>query len=52
MSQGKKWRKGRYKVINWPTYNKDLKKRGDLTIWFTQEGIEKWIEDEAIIRCR
>jgi hypothetical protein len=34
MSQGKKWRKGKYKVINWGTYNKDLKKRGDLTIWF------------------
>jgi hypothetical protein len=46
MSQRKKWRKGKYTVINWKAYNKDLKKRGDLTIWFTQEGIEKWIEEE------
>ena len=52
MSQGKKWRKGKYKVINWGIYNKDLKKRGDLTIWFTQEGIEKWLEEEASIRYR
>ncbi len=52
MNQTKKWREGKYKVINWPTYNKDLKKRGDLAIWFTQERIEKWIEDDAIIRCR
>jgi hypothetical protein len=52
MSQGKKWRKGKYKVINWRTYNKDLKKRGDLTVWFTQEGIDKWLEKEASIRYR
>jgi hypothetical protein len=52
MKEEKKWRKGKYKVINWGTYNKDLKKRGDLTIWFTQEGIEKWIEEEGSARCR
>ena len=32
MNQGKKWRKGKYNVINWVTYNKDIKKMGDLTI--------------------
>ena len=52
MSQWKKWRKGKYKVINWGTYNKDLKKRGDLTMWFTQDGIEKWIEEEEDVKCR
>ena len=26
MSKGKKWRKGKYKVINWGAYNKNLKK--------------------------
>lgn len=30
----------------------NLKKRGDLTIWFTQEGIEKWLEEESSIRGR
>lgn len=52
MSKGKKWRKGKYKVINWGAYNKNLKKRGDLTIWFTQEGIEKWLEEEASVKFR
>lgn len=52
MGQGKKWRKGKYKVINWGAYNKTLKKRGDLTIWFTQEGIEKWLEEEASVKFR
>ena len=52
MSKGKKWRKGKYKVINWGAYNKKLKKRGDLTIWFTQEGIEKWLEEEASVKFR
>lgn len=52
MSKGKKWRKGKYKVINWGTYNKDLKKRGDLTIWFTEEGIRKWLEEEASVKFR
>ncbi|MBY0378764.1 MAG: IS5 family transposase [Burkholderiales bacterium] len=52
MSKGKKWRKGKYKVINWWTYNKDLKKRGYLTIWFTQEGIEQLIEEEASVKFR
>jgi len=29
-----------------------LKNREDLTIWFTQEGIEKWVEGEGRIRVR
>ena len=33
-------------MINWKPYNKSLKKRGDITIWFTEEGIEKWYEEE------
>ena len=31
-------RKGKYKVVNWSTYNKSLKHRGDLTIWFTEDS--------------
>ena len=44
--------KGKYKVINWEPYNKYLKNRGDLTIWFTQEEIEKWVEGEGRMYCR
>ncbi len=31
-----------YKVTNWPEYDKALKNRGSLTIWFTEEAIEAW----------
>ena len=44
--------KGESKVINWGSYNKYLKNRGDLTIWFTQEGIEKWVEGGGGMRVR
>jgi len=52
MSKKEKLRKGKYKVINWESYNKYLKNRGDLTIWFTQEGIEKWVEEKGRMRVR
>ncbi len=52
MAKKEKLRKGKYKVINWRTYNKDLKNRGNLTIWFTEEGIRKWLEEEVRIRGR
>ena len=45
-------REGKYKVENWPTYNKALIKRGDLTIWFTAEGIENWYEEELMDKAR
>lgn len=41
----KRLRKGKYKVVNWSSYNKSLEKRGDITIWFTEEWIEKWYEE-------
>jgi hypothetical protein len=48
----KKLRNSKYKVINWGTYNQSLKNRGDLTIWFTQEGLDKWLEAEPVIKNR
>ena len=45
-------REGKYKVKNWPTYNKALVKRGDLTIWFSEEGLEKWYEEESENKSR
>ena len=29
----------RYKVTNWADYNHALRRRGDITIWFTEEAI-------------
>ena len=34
--------KTRYKVTNWPEYNAALRRRGDFTIWFTEEAIVGW----------
>jgi len=31
--------KSRYKVTNWPEYNNALRKRGDFTVYFTEEAI-------------
>lgn len=37
-----KFKKATYKVINWAAYNESLRKRGDITIWFTEEAIKAW----------
>ena len=37
-----KFEKPRYKVANWPEYNAALRRRGDFTIWFTEEAIAEW----------
>ena len=34
--------KSRYRVTNWKEYNQALRDRGDITVWFTPEAIEKW----------
>ncbi|MFC1762569.1 IS5 family transposase [Planctomycetota bacterium] len=31
-----------YRVKNWPEYEKSLRDRGDIAIWFSQEAIEAW----------
>ena len=37
-----KFKKATYKVTNWAEYNDALRKRGDITIWFTDEAIQSW----------
>ncbi|OED43182.1 hypothetical protein ACH42_10865 [Endozoicomonas sp. (ex Bugula neritina AB1)] len=44
-----KIKKATYKVTNWSDYNKALRKRGDITVWFTDEAIAAWTP-EAIKR--
>ena len=34
--------KSRYKLINWPEYNKSLVNRGKITIWFSEDAIKDW----------
>lgn len=32
----------KYRIRNWSEYNKTLVNRGSLTVWFSEEFIEKW----------
>ncbi len=34
--------KTKYRVTNWPEYERGLKSRGDITVWFSQEAREAW----------
>jgi Transposase DDE domain len=34
--------KARYRVTNWPEYEAALVRRGDLTLWFTDEAVAAW----------
>jgi hypothetical protein len=34
--------KPRYRVTNWPKYDASLKRRGRLTVWFTDEAVAAW----------
>src|ERR687894_975087 len=34
--------RARYKVSNWPEYDRALQQRGSLTVWVTPEGLAAW----------
>ena len=34
--------KPRYRVTNWAEYDAALKRRGSLTVWFTDEAVQAW----------
>jgi hypothetical protein len=38
--------KPKYRVTNWPEYNKSLKQRGSVTFWFSEDVREKWLTHE------
>ena len=42
-----KFKKTKYKVKNWANYNDALRKRGDITVWFTEEAIASWIPEST-----
>lgn len=35
-------KKTRYKLKNWPEYNRALKRRGDITLWFSNDVAKTW----------
>ncbi len=40
-----KFDKARYKVRNWPEYDRALRNRGGLTVWFSEEAVTAWRPD-------
>ena len=39
-----KYRK-KYKIRNWPSYERSLINRGDLTLWLSEDVIQSWNSD-------
>ena len=37
-----KYAKSRYRVRNWPEYEAGLSRRGDLTVWFSENALDAW----------
>ena len=35
--------KTKYRVANWPAYNRALVRRGDVTVWLSSEAIAAWM---------
>ena len=40
--------KPRYRVTNWAEYDAALKRRGSLTVWFTDEAVQAWRAEPRI----
>ncbi len=39
-SEVKRKYKTKYRVTNWREYERGLRSRGDITVWFTEEAVE------------
>ncbi len=42
--------KSRYRVRNWPQYEAGLRRRGDVTVWFSEDAIANWISRSIGVR--
>lgn len=42
----------KYRIRNWPEYNKALVNRGSITLWFSNESLEKWNAEPSLSRGR
>jgi hypothetical protein len=40
----------RHKVTNWPDYEASLRRRGSLTVWFTEDAIAAWAAEPRTTR--
>lgn len=48
--QKKGWNvsKQKYKLTNWSAYNEALRRRGDITVWLSEEAIAKWYVEDRV----
>lgn len=46
--KGWKLRKQKYKLKNWPDYNRALRNRGRIEVWLHDEAIAKWMVKERV----
>jgi hypothetical protein len=51
-SRRHKIKKALYKVTNWTEYNDALRRRGDITIWFTKDAVDNWRPAKTGVRGR
>ena len=42
--------KQRHRVTNWSEYDAALRRRGSLTVWFTEEAVEAWTAEPRTTR--
>ena len=40
--------KQKYKVTNWSEYNKALRRRGDISVWLSDEAISQWFKTDRV----
>lgn len=40
--------KQKYKVTDWSDYNESLRRRGDITVWLSDEAISQWYEPDRV----
>ena len=41
-------RKQKFKVTNWSEYNESLRRRGNITVWLSDDAISQWYETDQI----
>jgi len=41
-SRRHKFAKAKYRVTNWAEYNEALRRRGDVTVWFSEGTVSEW----------
>ena len=46
-SRRHKFEKAKYRVTNWSEYNDALRRRGNITVWFTDEAIDAWVPERV-----